>query len=211
MARYDRLHGSFGCSKQLLSATPQLAFSYESSFHAQLSIWLVRSLGEMIEVSFLREFAACEPVSSLLILFQHLSQEGHRRGHLLQIHVLAWRLSLCSNPLVLINVFSVADIIHPKASAFQLKKRAISVNRTKFSTVGRCCCAAQDLRAERQLCPAGKLKIFVMRPRSSGCAPRSKKNAIKRRGRPNIYSSRLGRGCRSIQGRRARVRQFAGG
>jgi len=38
--------------------------------------------------------------------------------------------------------------------------------RTDFfgSPVGRRCCAAQEFRAERQLCPANKPKNFVLRP-----------------------------------------------
>jgi hypothetical protein len=42
--------------------------------------------------------------------------------------------------------------------------------RISTSSAGRRCCAAQDFRAERQLCPARKVKIFVMRPAEKGFA-----------------------------------------
>jgi len=38
------------------------------------------------------------------------------------------------------------------------------------SLAGRCCRAAQDFRAEQQLCPTSKVKNFVMRP-SQGMVP----------------------------------------
>jgi hypothetical protein len=33
-----------------------------------------------------------------------------------------------------------------------------------MSPVGRRCCAAQEIRAEQQLCPATQVKIFVLHP-----------------------------------------------
>ena len=44
--------------------------------------------------------------------------------------------------------------------------------RTKIFTfsVGRRCCAALEFRAERQLCPATMVKVFVLRPARAGRA-----------------------------------------
>jgi len=88
----------------------------------------------------------------------------------------------CSGSITLLFISSsllcVADPPSVKSvyRSFHAKGARASQFTGAESLAGRCCCAAQAIWAERQLCPARKLKIFVMHPMKAVACIRNLQN-----------------------------------